>query len=266
MSETLYGVRIGAVQTVPAGKIKGRHPKNKQGTREGRSSGRVFVEDIKQNGIRVPLTLDAEGYILDGGRRYEQGIRAGLKEFPVRYLAPNVSEEVQWEIVLGSNNVRADYTQESTEQIMRTIIRELMGGPKAGDEEILRTRAGGASDRGKAADTWEKKLAGIMKLSRQYTKERLASLRNAIRMEQDSESGRPPVVEFESVGSLRKAERLLARMEANGEKREQLRRAIADLSKDDAECWRELTVFARGIKGRQRKLEALRRGIRRGQK
>lgn len=116
--DELYGVRIGPVEQVDLSKIR-IHPLNVPRLEPDKDAWIVFMQDIKERGVQVPLVLTHDGKILQGQRRSLAARKVGLKTVPARRLEPNPELLSLLKIIYRDNGeTRRNYTDEEIERIV----------------------------------------------------------------------------------------------------------------------------------------------------
>ncbi len=171
----MYGVRIAdQVIQVPLDKLK-RHPMNRSRKIQDREQDRVFVADIKANGILEPLLVDGEYHVLRGNRRWGAAVKAERKTAPCRMVAGAISKEQLRKLIYRDNNLRDNYEEEDIRDI---VLREY--GEKAIMEFLPRGFGAKNNTRKPLSRTVEEELG----ISESYAKRILASLRREIQATQ----------------------------------------------------------------------------------
>lgn len=116
-----------------------------------------LAEDIRENGLRNPITLDAEGLILDGRNRYAACERAGVTPETVVYDGEDVAA-----FVLSANVARRH--QSTGSRAMSTALVLADAGKRQGGR-WERDALSGTGDTGRTSDTeWARAMskAGVV--------------------------------------------------------------------------------------------------------
>jgi hypothetical protein len=172
--DLIYGVRIGPVEIKPLSKLA-IHPLNVKRTEPDPDAWMVFCQDIKQNGIRVPLLITADGKIVQGQRRFTAAKKMGLAEAPVRYLEPNPEHVTLLKIIYRDNgDTRRNYTDFELEEIVLANWEK---------ERILMVLPRGVTRSQKQEKPLEELLPEIAAISRTRAKKILADLRRRLKEE-----------------------------------------------------------------------------------
>lgn len=230
-----YGIKLSAIESIPVTGLR-RHPLNIIRQNVDPESDRVLSADLRKQGQNEPIIVTPSNEVVVGWRRVERFRRLKLETIEARYTEPNPPKEQLIQLIYRDNTLREGYSDTDYEAILLTIFTPTQ--LSSNEERYLHRKAEELT--GVPAGTWGRVIASWRKAN-QKTGRIQWDLKD-----EEKKYARRMLKELEQIQEREK--KALQTVQEIKEKRRQVESEILGL-----------LPRASGIKGKENRLEAVRR-------